>query len=518
MEEQRPNQNIYKISRSIKRRDSSLYNALRSIYDDSIFVGEIAQLWPELPLLANLRCGLWYSPNFHSNCYFKSTDGHTNNLSFSTARLNLHVALLAAQRGGCIIVDSTRKGKRFPDSMSKTIPIWTCVLNRAILNYRRRLDRCDYPQNQSGTSNELLNHDQGSSDWDCSLHLPLWVSETEKEMIGKRLEGWDMELEASGADIASIALALRKPLRPLWISHKTVIWLNEVPDYDSWNFTPIILVQASSSSGTFQQQTTSEFSWNYIAGAGDDEESWARGLSPDLFWKHANDIISSGPDLCNQKIANIVEKDRVCRAHRGENAPQVSVRSFKCAGSTSKFPTGESLELDNETLAEGEKSSHNHRLSFLGSTNIAVCKSQIAMEVPPAHCILNCDRESFSVSLRNPEMYLHLPIMDSKLDRLSLLRNLPSALNFAQSQLRKGNALLICCCNGEDISICVCLAIFTSFYDEAGNFDDGRSFSERRITKLELRRRATEYGWDESSHSPGSVLDATMLAPLLVES
>lgn len=37
-----------------------------------------------------------------------------------------------------MIVDSTRKGKRFPDSMSKTIPIWTCVLNRAISNYRNR--------------------------------------------------------------------------------------------------------------------------------------------------------------------------------------------------------------------------------------------------------------------------------------------------------------------------------------------------------------------------------------------
>lgn len=32
-------------------------------------------------------------------------------------------------------MDSTRRGKRFPDSMSKTIPIWTCVLNRAISNY-----------------------------------------------------------------------------------------------------------------------------------------------------------------------------------------------------------------------------------------------------------------------------------------------------------------------------------------------------------------------------------------------
>ncbi|KAL5052668.1 hypothetical protein RYX36_033350 [Vicia faba] len=86
---------IYKAARSIKKRDNSLYNALRSIYQDSVFVSEISQLWPQVPLLANLRCGLWYSSNFHSTCYFKSTDGHTNNCSFSTSRLNLHVAHLA---------------------------------------------------------------------------------------------------------------------------------------------------------------------------------------------------------------------------------------------------------------------------------------------------------------------------------------------------------------------------------------------------------------------------------------
>lgn len=34
-----------------------------------------------------------------------------------------------------MIIDSTRRGKRFPDSMSKTIPIWTCVLNRSVYSY-----------------------------------------------------------------------------------------------------------------------------------------------------------------------------------------------------------------------------------------------------------------------------------------------------------------------------------------------------------------------------------------------
>lgn len=28
------------------------------------------------------------------------------------------------------------------------------------------------------------------------------------------------------------------------------------------------------------------YSYSYVPGAGDDEESWAQGLTPALFWKH----------------------------------------------------------------------------------------------------------------------------------------------------------------------------------------------------------------------------------------
>ena len=49
-------------------------------------------------------------------CYFKSTDGHAGNWSFSLIRLNLHVALQAAAAGGCFVVDATRRGKTFPVS------------------------------------------------------------------------------------------------------------------------------------------------------------------------------------------------------------------------------------------------------------------------------------------------------------------------------------------------------------------------------------------------------------------
>ena len=47
---------------------------------------------------------------------------HTyNRWSFSYTRLNIHLAAAAAASGGCILIDSTRTGKRFPDSFTATV-------------------------------------------------------------------------------------------------------------------------------------------------------------------------------------------------------------------------------------------------------------------------------------------------------------------------------------------------------------------------------------------------------------
>lgn len=226
-------------------------------------------------------------------------------------------------------------------------------------------------------------HDDGDSirqlldKWDCSLHLPLWVSKTERASIEARLDEWTRELEESGADIASLASCLRKPLRPLWVSQKTVIWLNEVPDHDSWDFTPLILVSASAASGETHQynRSNSEFSWNYIPGAGDDEESWSRGLSPNMFWKHVDDLIDSRPDLCNQKVAEIVEGDRVYRAQRGMEAPQVVVKSSKSYNDgVNHAKSDEILCLSAQITNLAEEKS---LVSWLASTNLAVGTSQV---------------------------------------------------------------------------------------------------------------------------------------------
>ncbi|XP_020528618.1 tRNA A64-2'-O-ribosylphosphate transferase isoform X2 [Amborella trichopoda] len=511
MAEQEPETlTIYKACRTIKKRNNTLYNSLRSIYEDSLFVNEIASIWPEVPLVANLRCGLWYSQRFDATCYFKSTDGHTGNWSFSTSRLNLHLAELAAQRGGCIIVDSTRRGKRFPDSMSKTIPIWTCVLNRAIKYYFK--DRSKHNMIEEQVSNNCLggatDMKDVSQDWDCSLHLPLWVSKTEKAAIENYLDEWMKLLEASGADLTPLVNSLEKPLRPLWISQRTVIWLNEVPDYDSWNFTPIILVSASCSMDRIQQKCSSEYSWHYIAGAGDDEESWARGLTPSLFWRYSFDLIHSGPDMCNQKVADIVEKDRVYRTQRGATTVQVKLKPQKLltsdiestnAGGSNSYSQDNCENLKKHDNCENLKIHASLKSSrrdcpfyWLGSTNLAVGAADQVNAVKDVDCLLICGSISESLSLPSTDAYLCLPIVvckNSKMDRFSLLSNLPSAVKFAQLNLNRGKRILVCCDNGEDISVCVCLAILTSLFDERGVYNDGEAFKQMCITKWEMRRR-----------------------------
>ncbi|KAJ4456023.1 putative Initiator tRNA phosphoribosyl transferase family protein [Paratrimastix pyriformis] len=126
-----------------------LYDSLMSIREDLLFLQEIMRLFavPHDDLFANLRCGLWYVPNCTNTAYFKSTDGHANNWGFSLIRTNFQFALAAAPSLLAspsnhthlpLLVDSTKRGKRFPDSLSKTVPIWATVLNRAVYQVRAR--------------------------------------------------------------------------------------------------------------------------------------------------------------------------------------------------------------------------------------------------------------------------------------------------------------------------------------------------------------------------------------------
>lgn len=118
---------------TLKRSALSLSNRLTSILSDSHYVTTVSSAYA-LPLIANERCGSWYIPPDlkAGSVYFKSTDGHTGQWAFSLRRLNLQLLDVVGERGGAVVVDSTRRGKSMPDALSKSVPIWCCVVNRAV--------------------------------------------------------------------------------------------------------------------------------------------------------------------------------------------------------------------------------------------------------------------------------------------------------------------------------------------------------------------------------------------------
>ena len=96
-----------------------------------------------------------------------------------------------------VLVDSTRGGKRLPDALSKTVPLWCAVLNTALLRHRARAGQAT-PQPEPEPEPEL---DQGSEPepgWDCSEHVAPMVPPSEAAQISDRIAGWADDLEASG--------------------------------------------------------------------------------------------------------------------------------------------------------------------------------------------------------------------------------------------------------------------------------------------------------------------------------
>ena len=156
----------------LRKSEENILYRLKSIDYDRKYVCKIKRHFGS-PSFANLRAGIWYLDNAET-VYFKSTDGHQHNWDFSTSRLNMNLLERLGESRCCIVVDSTRKGKKFPDSFSKTIPIWCAVLNRTA----RIIGKKSCPEDPR----------------DIELNLPEWVPAEEKMMIEENLDNWVQKL------------------------------------------------------------------------------------------------------------------------------------------------------------------------------------------------------------------------------------------------------------------------------------------------------------------------------------
>ncbi|KAJ5906821.1 uncharacterized protein N7473_003737 [Penicillium subrubescens] len=236
---------------SLRRSALSVSNRLQSIETDAVFVKEVADHYA-LPLVANERCGSWYiDPDVKvGSAYFKSTDGHTGQWDFSFRRLNLQLLTLAREHGGCVIVDSTRRGKLMPDALSKTIPIWCAVLNRALFPTQTAYHAVNLPPN--------------------------YLGESEEYQIANRIDGFVHSLQSLKLDLEELRQQLGKPMRVAWAT-RSYFHPTDLHKSDEYH----LLVLCSASKRVHGAEMSEG---GYIQGAGDDSEAWAHGLTPPVFW------------------------------------------------------------------------------------------------------------------------------------------------------------------------------------------------------------------------------------------
>ncbi|PKI85503.1 hypothetical protein MVES_000454 [Malassezia vespertilionis] len=266
------------VLKTLRRENKDLWNRVWSIHYDACFVNAVCDTYFPLPLVANMRCGAWYtSPErVQSTSYFKSTDGHMHQWNFSLKRANLHLVPVIqdaphSDLTGMLVVDSTRRGKRYPDALSKTVPIWCAVLTKASF-LRYGTPHCTALQLPPGT-----------------------VSASERQQIEARLDEWVSNFLTSDLPIPR----LTKPLCPFHV-HPGHCPAFPTPSEAVHH---VVLVSASALENVPHR---SEEHASYVQGAGDDHESWAMGLTPELFWKNKTTIL--GPAMKRPALAAYIEQ------------------------------------------------------------------------------------------------------------------------------------------------------------------------------------------------------------------
>ncbi|CED84354.1 Initiator tRNA phosphoribosyl-transferase [Phaffia rhodozyma] len=434
-------------SKAIRKQSNDIYSRLRSIQDDAKFVEEVSLANPSLPLVANLRCGAWYCPpeiaHPSTPAYFKSQDGHEGQWDFSLRRSNLHLLPLISERGGIILVDSTRRGKRLPDALSKTIPQWCATINRALIVR-------DGPF-QAGTSE----NETEAEDWARRIYVsPRSVSDSEKSRMEALLEGWASKLLASSLELPS----LKYPLRPIFVHKPSTLDLYHIPSLPSpseLGFHPVMCLSASE----YIEDSTDRRrpgGWEYHQGAGDDHESWGMGMSPSDWWVWRGELLALERDELELEVRRRVQARRAAVTPRTVTESERGMKGGVIVKPTRNLFIG--------TLSEPA--------SRLPTISIYTSSSPPISDLSPSG-------SSHSV----PSLVInHRPGKDD----LQTLFN--QAVSFAKPIWADGGEIWLGCENGKDISVGAGIVLLQTFFNDSGELlADGQS--SETVSKATIQKR-----------------------------
>ena len=215
---------------------------------------------------------------------------------------------------------------------------------------------------------------------------------------------------------------LKKPLRPLWVTPE----FSSAPQRDiPTTYNTVICCTAS------RRVIGAEASENgYIQGAGDDSEGWSYGLTPAVFWKYKDQLLST------------IEADMPALIQRlTKSCPDTGDSDAVRLGSTSLY-IGTILNTSTPELYDG----------------IIVCTN-----VPPSN-----SGPKPEDARKNGTKILHFLCSDGKLGSRALRSHLPLLLPFVRSLNigDKPRKILLACSTGKDLSAGVALAVLCLFFDD----------------------------------------------------
>eukprot|EP01028_Stygiella_incarcerata_P013946 TRINITY_DN868_c0_g1_i8.p1 TRINITY_DN868_c0_g1~~TRINITY_DN868_c0_g1_i8.p1 ORF type:complete len:472 (-),score=116.37 TRINITY_DN868_c0_g1_i8:1929-3296(-) len=429
--------------RDIRKAEHSLFHRLHSIDLDSKYVTSVRIHFSDYPVLGNLRCGTWYQPSFTDTCYFKSSDGHYRKYDFSVSRLNLHVAFHAFSKRGVLIVDSTQKGKRYPDSFSKSIPMWCSIMNYLIYYHggldTEKKEEWDGLLERCGRVGDEEEEDIERRRWKPSdfLWLPGWVPPTEESMITDKLPLFVKKSLDHGVDVSDLARHADSPLRCIWthqgVNHEKLNLKDRFP------FVPVICCSASD-----PDHPKRSTSFTYIQGAADDPESWAHGLTPELFWTHHDELLGDSV-ICESVAASITRSQKLGFMDISSSQSHEHPCSCWTVIGNTKIAVGR-IDTFHPDHSEGVAAVVIiHPVGPLGSVD----EMQTKMTIP-------C---------------LRIPMKQTLKDKNSLqvhMHDVQDLFEKVYKSLSLKKVFLIVCENGLNASCAAALALLSMFYDENG--------------------------------------------------
>lgn len=433
------------VKKELRKEDRSLRNRIQSIlFDNNFLETQVIPTFPKFPIIPNERCGIWYCDpkSYKQTSYFKSTDGHINQWDFSTRRLNFHLFPTLATNGGIIIVDSTRRGKKIPDSLSKTVPIWCAVLNGLML--RAMHEKFDYE--------------------DLLYVPPDTISQSERSIMVERLA--DLIRKVNDLQIFDGKTVYEsfnhKLLRPFWVHPGSSIlesardiFTGEITTQE-WtvpedsNIIPIILCTVSYQA---QDGIDKRNGFTYHQGAADDHELWSNGLEPDIFWKHIDSFkqINATDVEVEQLVDKIVSQEEETK------------RNMKCVSSLDQaFENIETItnEVSLSVVMDGLIITKDLILKLEENfSRVIILSDSVQMSTDDT---INPEGQG---SIKNNIVRIYPLQSGSKKSSKELRTTLIEIDQDIKTLLGKDvKPTLICCNSGKDLSIGVILMILSKYY------------------------------------------------------